>query len=283
MCIRDRHCVKIACYTINSVSSIDDSTNLNGIRGVETYTIGGSTYVVAAAKSANQIVIYDISNPASPTSVGSLDDVSGGGVRLEGSAELDIATIGGTPYAVVAAYADKGIDIVDISDPTNPTSVGRLINSDSLELNAPYDVAITTIGSSTYAVVTGYVDDGVQIVDISDPTSPSATAKLQDDSNKGGCTAVQVCLDGPRGIAVETIGGYTYAIVVSHKDSGVTIIDITTPSNPSIVATIYDDNDNELLGAKDVTIATIGDSIYAVVAGWNDDCLLYTSPSPRDS
>ena len=50
-----------------------------------------------------------------------------------------------------------------------------------------------------------------------------------------------------------------------------TIIDITTPSNPSIVATMYDDNDNELLGAKDVTIATIGDSIYAVVAGWNDD------------
>ena len=264
-----QHCIKIACYTINSVSSIDDSTNLNGVRGVETYTIGGSTYVVAAAKSANKIMIYDISNPASPTSVGSLAD--DGSRELEGPVELDIATIGGTPYAVVAAYADKGIDIVDISDPTNPTSVGRLINSDSRELNAPYDVAITTIGSSTYAVVTGYVDDGVQIVDISDPTSPSATAKLQDDSNKGGCTASQVCLDGPVDVEIATIGGSTYAVVAGSIDHGIEIIDISTPASPSSVSVVLDNADRELNGANGIAITTIGSSTYAVVTGHNDD------------
>ena len=264
-----QHCIKIACYTINSVSSIDDSTNLNGVRGVETYTIGGSTYVVAAAKSANQIVIYDISNPASPTSVGSLAD--GGSRELAGPVELDIATIGGTPYAVVAAYADKGIDIVDISDPTNPTSVGSLADDDSRELNAPYDVAITTIGSSTYAVVTGYVDDGVQIVDISDPTSPSATAKLQDDSNKGGCTASQVCLDGPVDVEIATIGGSTYAVVAGSIDDGIEIIDISTPASPSSVSVVLDNADRELNGANGIAITTIGSSTYAVVTGHNDD------------
>ena len=264
-----QHCIKITCYTINSVSSIDDSTNLNGIRGVETYTIGGYTYVVAAAKSANKIMIYDISNPASPTSVGSLAD--GGSRELEGPVELDIATIGGTPYAVVAAYADKGIDIVDISDPTNPTSVGSLADDDSLELNAPYDVAITTIGSSTYAVVTGYVDDGVQIVDISDPTSPSATAKLQDDSNKGGCTASQVCLDGPVDVEIATIGGSTYAVVAGSIDDGIEIIDISTPASPSSVSVVLDNADRELNGANGIAITTIGSSTYAVVTGHNDD------------
>ncbi len=326
-----QHCIKIACYGIHSVGSVGDSTNLDGVRGVETYTIGGSTYVVAAAKSANKIMIYDISNPASPTSVGSLAD--DGSRELEGPVELDIATIGGTPYAVVAAYADKGIDIVDISDPTNPTSVGSLADDDSRELNAPYDVAITTIGSSTYAVVTGYVDDGVQIVDISDPTSPSATAKLQDDSNKGGCTASQVCLDGPVDVEIATIGGSTYAVVAGSIDDGIEIIDISTPaspvyvseledgtdtgfctaangercldgprdvevetirgftyaivsasiddaftiiditnvSNPSIVASLYNSSTKELNGAKGISIATIGNSVYAIVGSQVDD------------
>ena len=96
-----QHCFKISCYTINSVGSVSDGTNLNGVRGVETFTIGSSTYVVAAAQLSDKIVIFDI------------------------------------------------------SDPTNPTSVGRVIDdSGTKKLNDPYDVAITTIGDSTYAVVT---------------------------------------------------------------------------------------------------------------------------------
>ena len=152
--------------------------SLNAVRGVETVTIGGSTYVVAAAQLSDKIVIYDISDPSNPTSVGSLADTddgnSGDTYELDGPVELDIATIGGTPYAVVAAYDDDGIEIIDISDPTNPTSVGRATHEgDYKELDAPYDVAITTIGDSTYAVVTAYNDDGVQTVSYTHLTLPT--------------------------------------------------------------------------------------------------------------
>ena len=96
---------------------------------------------------------------------------------------------------------------------------------------------------------------------------------MEDGTDTGKCTAAngERCLDGPRGIAVETIGGYTYAIVVSHKDSGVTIIDITTPSNPSIVASMYDSSTKELDQAKGVSIFTIGVSTYVVVGSTTDD------------
>ncbi len=268
-----QHCVKIACYTINSVSSIDDSTNLNGIRGVETYTIGGSTYVVAAAKSANKIMIYDISNPASPTSVGSLADVNGGGVRLEGPVELDIATIGGTPYAVVAAHNDDGIEIVDISDPTNPTSAAEDAMALGLSDDGPYDVAITTIGGSTYAVVTGYNADGIEIFDISDPTTPTSKAKLKDGTDTGACTAAngEKCLDGPVDVEIATIGGSTYAVVAGSIDDGIEIIDISTPASPSSVSVVVDNADRELDGANGVAITTIGSSTYAVITGTTDD------------
>ena len=257
---------KISCYTIKSVSSVSDGTNLDGVRGVETFTISDSTYVVAAAQWADKIVIFDISDPTNPTSVGSLAD--GGSRELNGPVELDIATIGGKPYAVVAAYDDDGIDIIDISDPTNPTSVGRATHgSEYKELDAPYDVAITTIGDSTYAVVTAYVDDGVQIIDISDPTSPSATAIA---SHCTSCSTFSE-LNGPIDVEIATISGSTYAVVVAGSDDGVQIIDISTPSSPSAVSTVEDDSTKELNGANGVAITTIGSSTYAVVTGTQDD------------
>ena len=269
-------CSKISCYTIKSVSSISDSTNLNAVRGVETVTIGGSTYVVAAAQLSDKIVIYDISDPSSPVYVSELADgtdtglctASNGERCLDGPVELDIATIGGKPYAVVAAYNDDGVEIIDISDPTNPTSVGRATHEgDYKELDAPYDVAITTIGDSTYAVVTAYNDDGVQIIDISDPTSPSATEHVSHSSEAGSFTE----LNHPIDVEIASIGGSTYAVVAAGVDDGVQIIDISTPSSPSATSTVEDDSTKELDGANGVAITTIGSSTYAVVTGTNDD------------
>jgi hypothetical protein len=276
-----RTCSKISCYTINSVGSVSDGTNLNSVRGVETFTIGGSTYVVAAAQLSDKIVIFDISDPTNPTSVGSLAD--GGSRELNGPIELDIATIGGKPYAVVAAYDDDGIDIIDISDPTNPTSVGSLTDGGSRKLNNPYDVAITTIGDSTYAVVTSYTDHGIQIIDISDPTSPSAVGSLADTGTYEGTvydcldtsheSGGHRCLRQPVDVEIATIGGSTYAVVAGSGDDGIEIIDISTPSSPSQVErmTDRDDRTRELDGANGVAITTIGSSTYAVVTGTLDD------------
>ena len=331
-----QHCVKILCYTINSVGSVADGTNLDGVRGVETFTIHDSTYVVAAAQLADKIVIYDISDPTSPTSVGSLAD--SGSRELEGPVELDIATIGGKPYAVVAAYNDHGIEIIDISDPTSPSATATVVNSGNGNnrclaaeshpcLNGPVDVEITTIGGSTYAVVAGSIDDGIEIIDISDPSSPSSVGRmteyddftrelegangvaittigsstyavvastqddgisiidistpsspvyvseLEDGTDTGVCTAAngERCLDGPRDVRIETIRGFTYAIVASYLDDAMTIIDITVVSNPTIVATMYNSPTKELNAAKGISIATIDGSTYVVVGSTTDD------------
>ena len=271
----DMTCSKISCYTIKSVGSVSDSTNLDGIRGVETFTIGDSTYVIAAAQWADRIVIYDISAPTNPTSVGMIrhdDDTS---KELNGPVELDIATIGGKPYAVVASYEDWGIEIIDISDPTSPSSTGRITDRDdsTRELEGANGVAITTIGSSTYAVITGTTDDGISIIDISTPSSPVYVSELEDGTDTGVCTAAngERCLDGPRDVEIETINGLIYAIVASHLDDAITIIDITNVSNPSIVASMYDSSTKELDQAKGVSIFTIGVSTYVVVGSTTDD------------
>ena len=276
-----QHCFKISCYTIKSVSNVSDSTNLDGVRGVETVTMGDSTYVVAAAQLSDKIVIFDISDPTNPTSVGSL--ANSDSRELNGPIELDIATIGGKPYAVVAAYDDDGIEIIDISDPTNPTSVGSLADGGSRKLNNPYDVAITTIGDSTYAVVTAYWDHGIDVIDISDPTNPTSVGTFADTGTYSGTVWDCVsslgaigdhrCLRHPVDVEITTIGGSTYAVVAGSGDDGIEIIDISDPTNPEEAGrmTDRDDRTRELDGANGVAITTIGSSTYAVVTGTLDD------------
>ena len=152
-------------------------------------------------------------------------------------------------------------------------TVISIVDDAAKELDQAYSVAIATISGSTYVVAVGYADDGIAIIDISTPASPVYVSELEDDTDTGKCSAAngERCLDGPTSVAVETIGGLTYAIVVSKDDSAVTVIDITTPSNPTIVAMMYDDNDKMLSGAKAVSIATIGGSTYAVVSGWSEN------------
>ena len=266
-------CANISCYTITSVGNVVDGSNaLNGVRGVAIATIGSSTYAVAASEVDDGIQIIDISNPNSPSAVGKLLDTDGT-FELNGAVGLAITTIGGSTYAVVAGNADSGISIIDISTPSSPSHVGLVSDGGDKLLKNAYHVAIATIGGSTYAVVTGNGDDGIEIIDISTPSSPSSVGRLADDSDKGGCTSSDVCLDNPVDVAIATIGGSTYAVVVAHNDDGVEIIDISDPTNPSSVGRITkaDDTTRELNASNGLALATIGGSTYAVVTGHDDD------------
>ena len=73
-------------------------------------------------------------------------------------------------------------------------------------------------------------DDGVQIIDITNPRSPSAVSAIADDTDNF------MRLDGASSIATITINSSTYALVASVGDAGVQIIDITEPSDPIAVS-----------------------------------------------
>ena len=59
--------------------------------------------------------------------------------------------------------------MIDISDPTNPSRRGSIDRwTGSLEL----DGAISVFVQGNYAYVAADADDGLQVIDISDPTNP---------------------------------------------------------------------------------------------------------------
>ncbi len=172
-----------------------------------------------------------------PTPVASVTDGVDGFDELHGANSITTVTIGGSVYALVSAYDDNGVQIMDITDPANPLAVASVTDDvDGFDmLYGARGITTVTIGDSVYALVAASDDDGVQIIDITDPEFPLAVASVKDGDSDGGIfDTLNAALD----ITTVTIGDSVYALVTSYGDDGVQIIDITDPANPLAVASL---------------------------------------------
>ena len=238
---------------------------LNGAISITTATIGGSTYALVASYLDNGVQIINIDDPYAPTNVSSITD----GTRyptLNGSISITTATIGGSTYALVAAWNDNGVQIINITDPYNPTNVSSITDGTRYPtLNGTTSITTATIGGSTYALVAANHDDGVQIINIDDPYNPTNVSSITDGTR-------YPTLNGTTSITTTTIGGSTYALVTAFDDDGVQIINITDPYNPINASSITNSTSYPTLnGANSIITATIGGSTYALVTAFDDD------------
>ena len=121
----------------------------------------------------------------------------------------------------MASEADHGVQIIDITNASNPTPASVVTDGSNYpELRGAYSITTTTIGSSTYALVASQSDNGVQIIDITNPYNPTPASYITDDSDTE--------LSGARSIS--TIPGLpTYALVASELDDGIQIIQLAIP------------------------------------------------------
>lgn len=163
--------------------------------------------------------VIDITQPADPLPI---SPVHG---RLGGSG-IAIHDISNRTYALLTGPSSSTVHIADITHPAEPLPVSAIQDDTGgfAELNWASDIAIHDISNRTYAVVASAGDDGVQIMDITQPDNPLPVAAITDDA--GGFTE----LNGAFGIAIHDIANRTYAVVDGYE--GVQIIDITHPADP---------------------------------------------------
>ena len=93
-------------------------------------------------------------------------------------------------------------------------------------LDYPLSIDIVTLGTSMYALVASFDDDGVQIIDITELDSISPVLSISDGT--GNFTT----LNGAYDLVIAEIDSSTYALVTAINDNGVQIIDITDINNP---------------------------------------------------
>ena len=260
--------------SLTAVDNIPDTPSLvlDGARGITTFESGGHTYAAVAAYRDSGVQILNITNPSNITATDSITD--GGTLELWGVEGITTFVSGGHTYAAVAANSDFGVQILNVTNPSNITAAGRITDTDTLELEGATDIATFVSGGHTYAAVTGFTDSGVQILNITNPSNITATDSIED----GGSLE----LWGPTGITTFESGGHTYAAVAAYHDNGVQILNVTNPSNITAAGHITDDSSLKLRNARDITTFESGGHTYAAVVAYLDDSvqiLDVTNPS----
>jgi hypothetical protein len=132
------------------------------------------------------LYVFDISDPLSPQLLKRYADYTGTGWDIEVS----------NGYAYIADNAG-GLSIVSVMDPLDPEEVAYLPLGDAAW-------AVDVFGS--YAFIANYILEGVQVVDISDPSDPSIAGFYK----RSGCFALNVTYnaghvfvaDGPAGMQI---------------------------------------------------------------------------------
>ena len=235
-------------YNVTAADSIT-STNLRGAWGIDTFDIGDNTYAAVAASEERRVHIFNVTRP---DSVGHVGVVFKNGLRDV----LGIATFENSTHTYVAATAKDAVRIIDVNDPASPVVTGRILDTGDIALNDPYDIATFKIGENTYAAVAASVDNGVQMLNITDPTEVTAAGSVTNGSN--------VKLFGPRGIATFEAGGRTYAAVSAYFGNSVQILDVTDPAEVTAAGSIV--NGTTLYGAYGIDTFRIDGTTYAAVA-----------------
>ena len=175
-------------YVAHAKDGESGFTELFGASSITTITIDSSTYALVASSADSGVQIINITNPYEPIAASSITDGSDGYTTLAGASSITTTTIGSSTYALVAARTDDGVQIIDITNPYQPTNVSAIIDGTGnfTRLANAASITTTTIDSSTYALVASVDDDGVQILDITDPYEPIAASSVKDGS--GGYT-----------------------------------------------------------------------------------------------
>ena len=251
---------------LDELAHVVDSSKMDLATDLFVYSVGGKHYAAVVGSLSNSLRIVDVTDPRSLGTAalrGQITDSDD--ILLQGPSGVAHYQKAHRHYAVVVTDSEDSVQIIDVTNPNSPTAAGKLRDNADLELNGAEDVAIYTVGGRTYAVVTGNTDDGIQIVDITDPHNISPAGQLEDDHS--------LLLDNPRGVAVHTIGDRHYAVVASSGDHGILVVDVTDPHNPVPKASVGDGQNgaSELYTATGVDTFSVGNRHYAIVAANNDN------------
>jgi hypothetical protein len=246
------------------VGSVSDPSTLSGTTSV---AVSGN-YAYTTAYYAGRLTAIDISNPAHPTIAGSSPFANS---LLNGST---VNIVGG--YAYVASKNANGpsgtnsndngtgnsLTILDIgTNPAQPAIVGSV--TDAVDLFGAYGVAVS--GNYAYVAAQGCVSgqpcpksnvgNSFAVVDISSPSTPRIVAKIHNQSLPAPWTG-----SGALNHACSVAVAGNYAYVTAAYSNRLTVIDISNPLSPTIVASLQDSSQL----AFDVDVAVGGG--YAYVA-----------------
>jgi len=246
----------------------DGFSQLAGASDVKTFTAGGEPYAIITAATDNGFQIVDLKAPNKPVAVGSGTDGEQGYDTLAGAVGVATFRHASELYAIIAASTDNGFTIISLANLSAPVAVGSGTDGRNgyEALRGAIAAAAFTVGGAPFAIVVSPHDHGFQIVNLREPSSPTAAASGT-DGERGFNT-----LAGASAVSVFLSGGTPYAIVTAPLDNGFQVINLSNPFKPTAAGSATDGSSafHDLKKAYAVdTFALPGDTTYAIVAAFS--------------
>ena len=203
-------------------------------------------FVTADIVFSPEVTDTELDDGASSTS-----HMSGGTFTgLNGPSGVATFMNGTDNFVVVAAFDDDAVTLIDISNPQNifvqdtldGSNDGTGTNEGRLVLEGASNIELFSNGTNdNYAIVTAFIDDGVQIIHLADSKSDTAhsmyaATNITSTGFLGtGAGPVLHGLNGATDVAVfsNTSGPMDnkYALVTGHQGNSIQLLDISDPEN----------------------------------------------------
>ena len=200
------------------------------------------------------------------------------------------------------ANRDAGLDIVDITNPTNPTKIARFKNQEGM-LNVD-GVALSKDGTKAFTVDT--FETTMVIVDVTDPSNPT---KISEFDTKGSARKIILSKDETK-VFIATSGvfrivditdlknpiqiseidmDYTQTLSLSNDgtkiyiaNKGLTVLDITDATNPIKIGRVDVNGGGSMFGYGSYGIALSQDKTKAFLANWDNGLVIVDITDPTN-
>ncbi len=150
-------------------SVVDDGTlEINGVDGLETLTIGGTTYLYAAGYYDDGLSVFSIgANGALTNVVNYVDDAT---VTLGDPRDIDSFVHNGVTYLAVSSGYEDGITLFEVAATGELTAVDTIQNSDDATLLLDDVRSVTTfeVDGIRFLLATSINDDSINVFHLSD-------------------------------------------------------------------------------------------------------------------
>ena len=176
-------------------------------------TEGNFCYAYTAAAGSNSMAIYNVTK-TTPEYMGSC---------LSGKYSLFVEKYD-ADYVHVSSRDGKKLTVIDVSNKTNPFVFGECLLGAQGWGHCKYENYIYQVTGN---------DDSLLILNVTSSAIPTYVSKISG-------TGLPNHLSAPVGVRIYPVGDCLYALVtVAGDDDGLTVINVTNPSNPTYYTGIY--------------------------------------------
>lgn len=255
----------------------EDGYNMGGAHQIKAVTMESGTYAVVTSVYDDTITIINITNPDSPDMTSQITDGLDEFKGLTSPEYLDIIQKDGHTYVMVTSYYDASVNVIDISNPKSPIPVSSAIhNTNGFDMEGPLGISVVSYKGGIYAAVAVYFANGLQVIDLSDMSTPRPYSLLSSGTDNS------VALFGSHGIGHVVVDDTPYVLSSAFSKDAVRITDVSDPQKPVPVTVLKNNESFVLDGPIGVTSGVISEKPYALISSaWSGSIQVVDMSNPH--